>query len=185
MNPTNRKLFWTTFLLLVVVEMCSLFAYTLNAPFLQPIFLILTLLFTAIISIINFEYGLLIVFAELFVSSFGHLFQIEYGPLRVSLRIGLFMMMNTIYFFKSVFGGSLPFRRSRYFWPSTLFTAVIAMGFILGALNKNGGSNIFHDADGYIMFAYFAKSNNNIILIFQNKSMHIPFVVNNFFFALF
>lgn len=150
----KHSFFWTAFLLIVIVESISLIAYQ-GAPALQPIFLSLILLGTLFLAFKNIEFALLVAFGELFVGSFGHLFKIEVGPLTISLRIGLFLLINTFYFFYTLRTKSFPFRRSRFFWPNVAMFGLIVFGVVMALVNGHSLTDIFHDADAYIAFAYF------------------------------
>ncbi len=150
----NKNFFWTALLLIVIGEAFSLIAYQ-GAPALQPYFFGLILLGTLFLAIQNIEYGLLIAFGELFIGSFGHLFKIEIGPIQLSLRIALFLLLNSLFFTYTLYTRSFPLRKSRYFWVNIAFFGLIVYGFILALVSRHTFQNIFHDADAYIFFAYF------------------------------
>lgn len=86
---------------LIFILFLALEIFSFGASFYFPIFLILALL-TAGLTIYKLEYGLLVVITELLVGSMGHLFYLETGAGRISLRIGMFTAFLAVFFLKFI-----------------------------------------------------------------------------------
>lgn len=181
MKLFNKNLFWGTLLAVIIVETFSLSAYHFDSWILQTIGFGVVVLGVLLISFKNIEYGVLIAFAELFVSSFGHLFKLEAGSIQISTRVGIFIAIQIAYntmlvthflrgwtghnffkrlhaFFQTGLHDSViltSFFRSPYFYPNIAIFAMIVLGFVMGLVKGNEIKNIFHDADAYVVFAYF------------------------------
>ena len=95
LNIINKNLFKLTFIFLVFVELLSFFGWLLPEFGIVCFFVILLL--TLILSLKNLEYGLYILFAELFIGSKGYLFSLEIGEALVSIRIGLFLIVMAVF----------------------------------------------------------------------------------------
>lgn len=150
----ERKTFWISLIGIFGIELLSFFAYQFG-PVLQTLFLIASLTAFLILCLAHFETALLVVLIELFVGSFGHLFQIEIYGERLPLRIGFFLIFNGIFFIKTFFTKSFSFRKSRYFWPNVLLSLVVIFSILIGFLKGNGSANILNDANSFAFFTYF------------------------------
>jgi O-antigen ligase len=164
MNLFN-KTFKTTLLFIIFLELLSFCAYA-YPTFNKTAFLII-LLVTLILSLIKLEYGLYIVLAELFIGSKGYLFYFELGGTSVSIRIGLFLILMSVWLF-NIFRSRLKINSKtinnpknittlqNHKIPTTywlLFLAII-WGILYGLLRGNSFNNIFFDANAWLYFAY-------------------------------
>ncbi len=158
-----RQFFWLTLSSLAIVESFSLVAYQSSESTLQVFGLATVLLFTFFLSLKRLEYGLLIVLTELFVSSFGHLFQVELGSFKLTLRMGLFFVLQLVFnlrLFQSLIGAKrrtelTSFFHSPYFVPNlTVFLALVLAVFV-GMLKGNELRHILREVDAYLIFGYF------------------------------
>ncbi|MBU1421187.1 O-antigen ligase family protein [Patescibacteria group bacterium] len=77
------------------MELFSLFGYLLP-DFRQIAFFVIVAL-TLILSLKNLKYGVLIMFAELFIGSKGYLFYFEHSGLIISIRIALWLVIMSVW----------------------------------------------------------------------------------------
>lgn len=107
------------------------------------------------------EYGLLLLFGELFIGSMGHLFYLDFDGTRLPIRIGLFVAVMTVYGLKLVIQLIQEKGRARY-WrqlvgfpgrrPYLFLFGAIAIGLIVAFVRQNSPASIFDDANGWIYF---------------------------------
>ncbi|MCG2697694.1 hypothetical protein L6307_01195 [Candidatus Parcubacteria bacterium] len=155
--PLFGKKIRITFLFIFLAELFSIFGYLLpcfnNFAFLIIIFLVLFL------SLINLEYGIWIIFAELFIGSKGYLFAFEQGEFLISIRIALWLVVMAVWLGKTISNGikhkklEIKFFKSCYFYYFIILFLFIAWGIISGVLNHNSFNNIFFDFNGWLYFA--------------------------------
>ncbi len=150
LNLFNRK-FTLILAFIFLAELFSLFGYLLS-DFNKIGFFIIVLL-TIIASLIKLEYGLWILFAELFIGSKGYLFFFEQDGLIISIRIALWLIVMSVWFGKAVIRGETSLKEvsplRSYF--IILFVFII-WGIINGFLNHNEFNNIFFDFNGWLYF---------------------------------
>ena len=100
----NKNLFKLTFLFLILAELLSFFGWLL--PEFNTICFFVILFLTLILSLKKLEYGLYIIFAELFIGSYGYLFSLDFDGVKLSIRIGLFLVVMSVWlvkFLKNIF----------------------------------------------------------------------------------
>ncbi|MFH1030171.1 MAG: hypothetical protein V1770_02835 [bacterium] len=151
------KYFRLTILLLILAELFSFCAFLY--PVFNKVCFIAILIIAIFVSLEKLEYGLYLVFAELFIGSFGYLFFYEAGGINFSLRIGLFLTVFSVWTAKLLIEKN---RRNDFFqkirrskiikWYFPLFLFLI-FGVINGILRKNSFNNIFFDANNFMYFA--------------------------------
>ena len=95
------------------------------------------------------EWGIYILFGELFIGSRGHLFEYDLGPAAMSLRLVIFGSVFLVWLIQNVKiknqNDNLKFK--------ILYLALlgaIGFGIINGYLRGNSVANIFNDANGYL-----------------------------------
>jgi O-antigen ligase len=150
----KTKLF---FLLIFLTELLSFSGFLF--PELRQIVFFLILLAALILSLQKLEYGLLILFAELFIGSKGYLFYFEQGGLIISLRIALFLIIMSVWLAKmiiiwnregrTVFLDKLKLPFWQYY---ALLGAALVWGTANGYWQNNEFNNIFFDANSWIYF---------------------------------
>jgi len=174
-TKTNYLKIRTIFLFLLFFEIAS-FAGYLN-PVVNVLVFGLILFFCLILSLKKLEYGVYFVLAELFIGSKGYLFYFNLADVSVSLRIGLFLIVMSVWllrflerpplnpllikegkegWLKKFF--SLPkdyllFRKSKFFKYYILFFIFILWGLIWGVIRGNSFDNLFFDFNGWLYFA--------------------------------
>ena len=159
LNLFNRK-FYLILGFIFLAELFSLYGYLLS-DFNKIGFFIIVLL-TVIASLIKLEYGLWILFAELFIGSKGYLFFFEQDGLVISIRIALWLVVMAVWFGQMLSSWlkkkpKLNFnffqcnQCNQRFYFIILFIFII-WGIINGFLNHNEFNNIFFDFNGWLYF---------------------------------
>jgi len=100
-NLINKNLLKTTFIFLILAEILSFFGWMLPEFNLICFFVILFL--ALILSLKKLEYGIYILFAELFIGSKGYLFSLGISDVVISVRIGLFLVVFSVWFYRFLF----------------------------------------------------------------------------------
>jgi hypothetical protein len=141
--------------IITIVELVSLFSY--RTFWLNSLFCILIIITTFIVSLKRLEYGLYILFAELFLGSFGYLFFITYGSGvsdRISVRIGIFVSILMAWLIRSFSFKTIiqQFKTNRLYQLFGLFLLCLIYGVILGLIHKNSLNNILADGQRYLYF---------------------------------
>ena len=137
-------------ILMGAAEALSLAAF--NFPILSLPLIVIAGIAVFVLSWKNLEWGIYILFGELFFGSRGHLLEYDLGFVSLSLRLVIFAAV----FVAWVASGSSPLRwEVRWGWiPKSywLLLLVIGFGIINGYLRGNSLGNIFNDANGYLYF---------------------------------
>lgn len=152
-----NKLSLNLFSLFIVADILSALAYYL--PHLRN-FIFVGLIFLALILILrHLEYGLALIFAELFVGSKGYLFSFSVGETLISIRIALFIIFFSIFFSKLLFKffSHTPVYRSRedhrnrqtVLNVTIVFLVMILFGILNGLWRGYDFGSVFLDANGY------------------------------------
>lgn len=150
----NKKLFikysLITFITLVIIEILSFLSELF--PWLSLIVFIGLILATLYFSIKNLAYGFLILLAELLIGSQGYLFSLEVNGFRLSIRIALWIVVMTLWFYQELKyfiqhkRVSFKIKNSPYLRAfGALFLALI-LSFVIGLLKNNNASIIFIEA---------------------------------------
>jgi hypothetical protein len=158
--------------LMIAMEYLSLCAYFL--PLFGKIAFVLIVLFALIASALDLKFGIYLAIAELLIGSKGYLFFYDIAGHRLSIRIALWATVIVVWaiklavsrwrsrdkvqpfgfagYFKPVAGGA--FSNSRFYPFFFALFIFILWGAVNGVLNRNGLSNIFFDANGWLYFAF-------------------------------
>lgn len=141
----------------LAVEALSFFGWRLSALN-QAGFIILTLA-TLTLAVWRLEYGVLIVLAELFIGSLGHLFTLSIGGVSIPLRVALWAIVMTVFAIKFIRNFRQPeyWPRLRDFfngWRRSVGQAALALAafVLIGAINGL--------ARGHSLFLIFSDFNN-------------------------
>ena len=152
----KNKIFTDTLLLLILAELMSFLGYYYSIVNTAIFFLIA--IAAVIISLYRLEYGFYILFAELFIGSFGYLFYFDLGQTKISLRLALWLAIMSVWLAKVITdwlknkknpATPLPLRRLMNF---VLLFIILAWGVINGFLNNNLSNNIFFDFNSWLYF---------------------------------
>lgn len=159
-NETNffGKYFRLTFVFAILTEIFSYCAYLY--PSFNPIVFFAIVFLALILSLIKLEYGLYILLAELFIGSKGYLFSLPFGGLDLSLRMGLFLAIMSVWLVKVIFKirekkklkESVSFFNSNFFIFYILYFIFLLWGVIFGLIRGNSSENLFFDFNGWIYF---------------------------------
>lgn len=148
--------FRLVFLMIFLLEIFSLCGWLL--PVFNKISFLIILILTLIVSLIKIEYGLLIVLTELFISSKGYLFSWQTPEIEVSIRIGIWLIIMSVWFAQYLISAiknktiKLNIFYSHYRFHLLALLLILSWGAV-NALNRNEFSNIFFDLNNWFYFA--------------------------------
>lgn len=150
--------FRSTFLFIFLAELLSIFSY-LVPDFNAVCFFVICAL-VIVLTTVKLEYGLAILFAELFIGSKGYLFFYTLGTSTISIRIAIWVIIMSIWFARMLMSWAgkyhyslKPFFNNDYFKYFFVLFLFITWGVINGFLKGNSLSNIFFDFNGWLYFA--------------------------------
>lgn len=125
---------------------------------------IITILLTLILSLKDIKYGIYLVLFELFIGSQGYLLHIDISSVKISLRLGLWLIVMSVCFknylfaiFKkerrkqSVLLSGKIFKTANFWYFITLFFFIL-YGSLSGTMHGNNFSNVFFDLNGWLYF---------------------------------
>ncbi len=150
-----KKYFRLTLLFLILAEIFSFCGFLY--PVLNKICFGAILIITLALCLEKFEYGIYIMTAELFAGSFGYMFSYDLNGTAVSLRIGLFVIIMSVWLEKMANKKNREealkrVKENKFIKYYFIFFALLLWGVIAGLLYGNGAANVFFDANGYIYF---------------------------------
>ena len=146
-------------IIVLALEIWSYLAFSLP-NFSLPIFIFIALIFL-VIAIYKIEYALLGVFAELIVGSMGHLFFLELGDFRFSIRIALWLIIISVFALKFLVQfikekkASPYFQRIKNFGFLNIFAflgLVVAFGLFKGLLSETALTVVINDFNSWLFF---------------------------------
>ena len=152
----KRKIFFI-FLSILSLEGLSFLSY--YYPVLNLIIFIILTILAFILSVCDLKWGLYMVLTELFFDSMGYIFFGEYGGIKISIRIALWLAVMSVWlakFLLSLFKekkelikkyASIPFLKS-FFCLSFFIVLALFSGIV-----KNGFSDAFFDFNAWMYFA--------------------------------
>ena len=148
-------MFRKTLIIMLAAEAISLLSFGFN--FLSLPLLILVFAAALVISLKRLEWGVYILFGELFFGSRGHL--LEYGFL--SLRLVIFAAVFLAWVIKEIEKSKIKNQNDnskfkilgQLSWSYWALLLIIILNVLQGYLKKNGLSNVFFDANGYLYLA--------------------------------
>lgn len=150
--------FRTTFLFIFLAELLSLFGYLVSD--FNPICFIIISILVLFLTVTKLEYGLAILFAELFIGSKGYLFFYTFGDTAISIRIAIWLIVMSVWLVKiimSLFGkynySLIPLFKNDFFKYFFVLFIFIAWGVVNGFMENNSFSDIFFDFNGWLYFA--------------------------------
>jgi len=189
------RYFKIALLFFVLVEIISFIGYYI--PLVNLVGFFVVALVAIILSCRKLEYGLYILFAELFVGSKGYLFYFDNDKILISIRIALFIIIFGVWLSKFLITRKTQFLKSslRHYWVALII--FVLWGICRGFLNGNDFSNILLDANAWLFlflilpfydsFKDNKKGINNIlqilfaaIIIISVKTLTALFVFTNF-----
>lgn len=114
-----------------------------------------------VLAVYKLEYGLLIVLAELFIGSLGHLFYLNIGANQLPIRIALWSVVMLIFILKFFLQLAKQGNRSIYWWHLKNFSAkktfgllflFVAIGLINGLVRGHALATVFLDFNAWLYF---------------------------------
>lgn len=136
---------------MLATEAVSLLAFVF--PVVRMPVLVLVAIMTLWLSVKNLEWGIYVLFGELFFGSRGHLFSFDLGPVTVSLRLVVFVavFLGWLWQMRDWSGAVQKFRRiPLIYW---LLFVVVAAGAAHGMWARHGLGNVFGDVNAYLYLA--------------------------------
>lgn len=130
---------------------------------------------TAYLTFKDLRWGLFIAIAELVIGSQGYLFFIDFGFYKLSLRLGIFIVIFLIWLFKYFKPGQwIKFiTRDKLTQSVLMFGLIIMWGVLNGLMKNNAPTEVFLDFNGYLywcllpIFIQVFKDKENIVLFLQ------------------
>lgn len=160
MTMANSKKVLILLAIFFGLELLSFAAFTW--PVINTALFIILVLGALAVTIANLEYGLLIVLAELFIGSMGHLFYINIGETQLSIRICLWAIVMAVYGVNFIIQLIKKGKPSPY-WQSIknfrgwkiylLLGTFIVIAVLNGWLRGHAFSLIFSDFNAWLYFA--------------------------------
>ena len=186
MFKIDKKIIGFSLAAFLVVEILSFGGFT--RPVLSEIIFAIISLAVFFLTIYDLEYGLLIILAELFIGSLGHLFYISIGLNEIPIRIALwaiFMLVFTVKFL----GQLIRQKKIAPYWLSIknfsgrkpfIFLAIfILIGLADGLLRGHGLLTIFSDFNAWLYFLLLPP----IIIVYDQADKLKTHRLQNIFFA--
>lgn len=149
----KNNFFKLTLLFIVLAELLSFFGF--HIPIFGAVCFAVILFLTLILSLEKLEYGLYILLAELFIGSKGYLFSLDLGGLNISIRLGLFLIVLSVWILKLIREPKeiKELAKNKIFKPYALLILFLGFGVIQALRLGNNFSDIFFDLNGYLYFA--------------------------------
>ena len=152
-NNLFSKNFKITFLLIVIFEILSFWSHLLN--WLNVIIFLFILLITLIFSLKKIEYGFYVVLVELLAASKGYLFYLDIYDIKISIRLGIFLIIMAVWCVKIFKKQGLEFfkKQNQYLYYYLVLGLFVFLGLLNGLINQQF-NNTFFDFNGWLYFAY-------------------------------
>jgi len=153
----NKRKIILFFAIIFLFESLSFLSY--YYPFLNLAVFIILVIACLIASIYNLKFGLYMILIELFFDSMGYIFFSEYGGIKISIRIALWLIVMSIWLAKFLISlfkerrelikkyTSIPFLKNFCF---LAFFIIVAL---FSGIMKNGFSDAFFDFNAWMYFA--------------------------------
>src|SRR3989338_11423381 len=167
MELVKKIYFKRTLLFIALVELFSVFAFII--PDFRIFAFSIILMLTLVLSLIDLKWGLYLACTELLIGSFGRLFWLECGETEISFRIGIFLIIMSVWLTKSAlkavkeknlspFLPVLPKKIKKWlYW----LGAILLMGLFNGLI-QNKLENVFFDFNNWLFFLYFLPFSQEI-----------------------
>jgi len=135
------------FLGLIIFEALSFWLWYF--PGWSNLFFLLIVLAAFVISLYSLEWGIYLILAELFIGSHGHAIDLYLGSYHLALRIGLFVVVFVAMLYHLYQKRDLHLLAAVNKKWLSLLIVMLLIGIVQGVL-RNGLSNTFFDANGYL-----------------------------------
>lgn len=159
MPKVNTEKIIRALIVFLAIEQLSFLSFAW--PLVGQVSLLALVVGTIILASYKLEYGFLVVLAELFIGSMGHLFKVDIAGYSVPLRISLWLAIMAVFSFKllyqlikngqaSAYWQSLcHFKEKKFF---LILAGFVVIGIISGLLNHHPLSLIGSDVNSWLYF---------------------------------
>ncbi len=152
MSFFSAKTFRLTLVFIFFGEILSFLGYFY--PIVREISFFIIIFLAFIVSLLRLEYGLAIIFTELFIGSKGYLFYFSANDLVISIRIALWLVVLAVwlagFLIKILRKQEINFIHSRILFYFSVLFAFLFWGLINGFLNQHQFNNLFFDFNGWL-----------------------------------
>ncbi|MBI1961590.1 MAG: O-antigen ligase family protein, partial [Parcubacteria group bacterium] len=105
------------------------------------------------LTIRRLEYGVMLVFGELVIGSFGRMLEISIGGFDISIRMALWLVVLVVWFSRAIQKRRVSFYHSNLFKPYVALAVILGWGIVWGIIRGNPLGLIFLDVNNYLYFA--------------------------------
>lgn len=149
----RANIFKKALLFIISFELLSFLVYSVSGAS-NFAFIIMIGLFLGI-GFINLRLAILIAMVELFIGGMGYLFFYDLGGAQISLRIGIFLVLLSIWVLELAKArGITSFLKSKFLIPYAILFGFLAIGLVNALIRGNTFSNVFFDVNAYLFFTY-------------------------------
>lgn len=157
--------------MIILVELLSFLGFLVPTIDLIVFFILAALIFY--LAFKRLDYAILILLAELFIGSKGHLFSLSFGAFSLSLRMVIFSFVLAAWLYglkKNKYFAI--FARSNFFIPYLLMLVFIIFGLVVGLFKHHSFSFIYLDFNAWLYFLLIFP----IFDVFQKKEAQFNMV---------
>jgi len=156
MKLNLQKNWWKLMIGFFVLEVCSFLSW--KFPHVGNVFYLVVIFTILVLTIRNFSWALLIALTELIIGTQGYLLRFEYQGISVSLRIGLWLIILSVWSVQFLRSPHSLKRNLAKFEPLTtayiLLGLVVLWGVLQGVKLSANWGDIFFDMNGWLYFTY-------------------------------
>jgi len=188
MFKIEKKTIALALVMFLIIEILSFSGFVW--PILGEIFFVIFLAAALILTVYKLEYGVLIVLAELFIGSLGHLFYLNIDGRQIPIRIALWFVVMLVFCFKFLIQISQQKKLAPY-WVSLknfsgrklflLLTIFILAGLLNGFLRGHSLTLILADFNAWLYFFLLIP----LICVYQTAESRVERLQNIFLAAAF
>lgn len=154
LNNLFGRNFKLAFLLIIIAEALSFWSHQLS--WLNQSIFIVILLAVLILSLKRLAWGFYVLLAELFIGSKGYLFFWQTDSFRISIRIGIFLVMMAAWLYQLLKNkkgvGQFFSKENQFFYYYLTLVLFLLIGLVNG-LAYQSFTNTFFDFNGWLYFA--------------------------------
>ncbi|MFA5047653.1 MAG: O-antigen ligase family protein [Patescibacteria group bacterium] len=149
-NSLFDRFFWRLLGLAVLLELLSFLAFFYRPLEIASFFIILIIV--AILTWKNTGYGIYCLLLELILGGQGYLFFWDLSGFKISLRLGLFLIIFIIWAIKTLLKKDFSWLENRFFIWFIVFVLLIASSTINALFNHRPLSDIFFDGNAFLFW---------------------------------
>ncbi len=144
---TGRTFAWA-FVAMLAVELLALAVFF--SPIARTSALLVVVLAFLILALRRLDLAFLVMTGELVVGSQGHLLDLSFHGLVLSLRMAFFVVLFCVWLARRIQAKDLPFRTSPFFGSTMAFLAVVVLGIAIGLVRGNNVQDVYLDANAFL-----------------------------------